>query len=44
VNSLFTTVLMIGVAWDCQEVAEILVEEHDVSLAGVITPSTSHRF
>jgi 5,10-methenyltetrahydrofolate synthetase len=29
----------IGLAWDCQEVAQIPLEKHDLPLAGVITPT-----
>jgi 5-formyltetrahydrofolate cyclo-ligase len=38
------TVLAIGVAWPCQQVAAIPVEAYDFPLAGVITPSDFHRF
>jgi 5-formyltetrahydrofolate cyclo-ligase len=37
-------VLAIGVAWDCQQVSTVPIEGHDMPLAGVITPSTFHRF
>ena len=37
-------VLAIGLSWDCQEVANIPVEAHDMPIAGVITPSTFHHF
>ena len=41
---LSATVLAVGVAWPCQQVAAIPVEAHDFPLAGVITPSDFHRF
>jgi 5-formyltetrahydrofolate cyclo-ligase len=37
-------VLAIGVAWSCQQVAAIPAEDHDIPLAGVITPNEFHRF
>jgi 5-formyltetrahydrofolate cyclo-ligase len=41
---LSANVLAIGVAWECQKVAAIPVEGHDMPLAGVICPSGFHRF
>jgi 5-formyltetrahydrofolate cyclo-ligase len=41
---LSTKVVAIGIAWDCQEVANVPVEPHDMPLTGVITPSAFHRF
>ncbi|MCM2290902.1 5-formyltetrahydrofolate cyclo-ligase [Allorhizobium sp. BGMRC 0089] len=36
--------LLIGIAFDCQEVAEVPFEPHDVALNGIITESGYRRF
>ncbi len=41
---LHSSVLAIGIAWDCQRLENVPLETHDMPLAGVITPSAFHRF
>lgn len=42
--SLGANVLALGVAWDCQQMEAIPLEDHYIALTGVITPSQFHLF